>query len=110
MNKKVLIMIGVGVLLYLWYKGYFKSKKTPLGVAETPADVPIVDEVSDQQYFDVSDKSSPVSPLNTQTPEIMALNEEVIETSTYDASGGDMFNESVLATGGRSFGHVRRMR
>ena len=111
MNKKVLIIVGVGVLLYLWYKGYFKSKRTPVGVAEPPAEAPIVDEVSDTQYFAVSDKSSPVSPIDAQTPEIMALNEEVIETTSYDPSSGSVFNEAVLASGGgRSFGHVRRMR
>ena len=109
-NKKMLVVLGAGVLLYLWYKGYFSTKKTPLLVPETP-EIPFVSEEDGNKYFDTSNPSQSVSPMDQQTETIVPLNQETTDLTEYDPNAGDIFNDSVLASGSRgsSFGMVRRM-
>lgn len=105
-NKKtILIVLGIGVLLYLWSKGYFKSKRTPVGVPE-----PVLDAtVEESKYFDAGAATTSMSPVINNSEPIHPLSEETVELTTYDENSGEVFNETVLASG-RGFGHVRRMR
>jgi hypothetical protein len=115
MNKKtVFILIGVGVLLYLWSKGYFKRKRTPLLVAEPPISDAVA-VVEDPNFMDESGAAQIVSPTQTNpegTP--IAYTDEVVDATTYDPMGGDSMNQPIStvasASGMRHFGYVRRPR
>lgn len=101
-NKKtVLVVLGIGVLLYLWSKGYFKSKTTPVLTPEIAVDEEI-------KFMDESTADTSMSPMIQDQPSL--VNPFDGNTTEFDATAGEVFNDKVLASGSRGFGHVRRMR
>lgn len=108
MNKKtLLIILGIGVLLYLWNKGYFKSKKTPVLVPEPPVTTEEIE--AETKYFDTSTASVSPSPMTQTQPSLDGGLEQVAGTTIFDETAGEVFSDhSALATG--SFGYVRRPR
>jgi hypothetical protein len=97
MNKKtVLVLIGIGVLLYLWSKGYFSKKETT--VVQLPVEA--TPKVASNPEFERID--APTMPLN---------NDIFADQTQFDLTSDPSFHTKAMAAGTpRNFGLVRRPR
>lgn len=96
-NKTVAILIGVGVLLYLWKIGAFKRKESIPPATTKP--------LENADYFDKSSTKVIPSPQDNAHPALWQASD--LSSTDFDNRAGVDFREKVGMSGGRDFGQVR---
>jgi hypothetical protein len=101
MKKNIAILVGLGVLLYLWNKGFFSKKAPASNVNSLP---------TEEKFMDANNAPEDYTPMDNNHPGLVG-NGEVGSTVYEEFAGQDISSMYATASGLRrkkNFGYIRK--